>query len=202
MEDYTSFNSMSQAPTDQYTPEESSWTMYLEDFWLQNNSDHHQQSSVLISSSACESSLISDAGSSVSNKKLTDKTLEDVNARLNIMNSRRCSRLSFKKRKTKEANLGLDDSLEDTASSPVNSPKVFNLSLLDHVKSKEKGIDQRNNMSEEINGSTSGQIEHERSVCDDQQLDRIGSIESDRYTELKKRGLCLVPLSMLVNYLG
>lgn len=131
MEEYSNINSMSQAPTDQYsTPEESSWTMYLEDFWLQNNigDDHQLTSSSLIS--ACESSLISDAGSSVANKKLmsTYNTHEEenFNVRLNIMNHRSCSRLSLKKRKTKEANsnLVLDDSLEDTASSPVNSPKV------------------------------------------------------------------------------
>lgn len=51
-----------------------------------------------------------------------------------------------------------------------------------------------------IKGSTFGQIDHETSI-NDQQLGFIGS-ESDRCTELKKRGLCLVPLSMLVNYLG
>ena len=133
MEEYSTINSMSQAPTAQCTPEESSWTMYLEDFWLQNNSDYYQQSSADLISSSCESSLISDAGSSVANKKLTDNTHEEnFNIRLNIMNNRRCSRLSFKKRKTQEANLVLDDSLEDTASSPVNSPKVRNYDTSHH----------------------------------------------------------------------
>ncbi|XP_062079624.1 vascular-related unknown protein 1-like [Humulus lupulus] len=192
--------SMSQAPTDECTPEESSWTMYLEDFGVQNNNiDHHQSSAHdLIISSSSENSLISDAGSLVANNiKFTDNTARgefELNLRLNIMNNRR---LSFKKRKTKETNLVLDDSLEDTASSPVHSPKVFNLSQFGHhMKSKQND---QNNISEEIiiTGSTSGQIDHPKSVSD-AQLSFIGS-ENDRYT-LKKKGLCLVPLSMLVNF--
>ncbi|KAF2314223.1 hypothetical protein GH714_024251 [Hevea brasiliensis] len=52
------------------------------------------------------------------------------------------SRLSFKKRKTKGP-LIADDALEDTASSPVNSPKVYDLMMMNQLN---KSTKQRQNM--------------------------------------------------------
>ncbi|KAK4576254.1 hypothetical protein RGQ29_026989 [Quercus rubra] len=93
-------------------------------------------------------------------------------------------RLSFKKRKAK--GVLVDDALEDTASSPVNSPKVCNLAEMDMnaIRNNNTGISQEK--------SVSGQID-ERSGPSGRDSD---------CTELKNRGLCLVPLSMLVNYFG
>lgn len=82
-------------------PEESGWTAYLEDF-----SNHREHSS---SSSFDSSSLVSDAASCAAWK--------NVHNNLKIP-----KRLNFKKTRTKI--ISVDDSLEDTASSPVNSPKV------------------------------------------------------------------------------
>ena len=89
------------------SPEESGWTKYFEDF-LAYNKDH--SSSPSGNYDYGNSSLVSDAASSAAGtKKLSlEKT---------------CKKLSFKKRKTKGA--VVDDALEDTASSPVSSPKVF-----------------------------------------------------------------------------
>lgn len=90
--------------------EESSWTMYL------ISNDHDERNS--FSSSGYESySIISDADSLVTRKLSTIKG--EV---LGFGMDGSCDRPSFIKRKSKEALL--DDALEDTASSPVNSPKV------------------------------------------------------------------------------
>lgn len=108
-------------------PEESSWTMYLDDFMPHDNSfnsDYHEHSS--FSSCRESSSLISDAGSLVANKKLAAK--DNVHEILGRTGGRDCcSRPNFKKRKTKNTpaeHVVHDDALEDTATSPVNSPKV------------------------------------------------------------------------------
>ncbi|KAI4322806.1 hypothetical protein L6164_022466 [Bauhinia variegata] len=141
---------------DSLPPEESGWTTYLEDLF--NNSNK----GCSISSGVANSSMLSDAASSAA-KKLYDREQGDEfpPVHKNIRTS------SFKKRKKTKAAALFDDALEDTASSPVNSPKE--------------------------NGSTSGQYEREE----------LGSNGRDSdCTELKKRGLCLVPLSMVVKYLG
>ncbi|KAH7546662.1 hypothetical protein FEM48_Zijuj01G0225400 [Ziziphus jujuba var. spinosa] len=164
------------------SPEESSWTMYFDDFLVHTSSTEHG------SSSSCgeSSSLISDAGSSVA-KKLAAEKAEVVGL---TMVDRGCSRLSFKKRKTKAA--VVDDALEDTATSPVNSPKVCNQRQLE-IKPKEKG----NTLISQERGNSSGKM--------DERSDQVGFMERENdctETELKKKGLCLVPLSMVVNYLG
>ncbi|CBI23945.3 hypothetical protein VitviT2T_029801 [Vitis vinifera] len=172
----------SQARTNE-SPEESGWTMYFEDFLA--NKEHSSSPSAgnygRASYGYGSSSLVSDAASSAG-KKLVDN---DHVAVLSL--EKRCKKLSFKKRKTKGA--VVDDALEDTASSPVTSPKVFDLRQLD-MNPKEKAID----ISKE-KGSSYRQT-NERG-------DEVGFIGRDSdCTELKKRGLCLVPLSMIVDYLG
>ncbi|KAI8006152.1 hypothetical protein LOK49_LG07G03317 [Camellia lanceoleosa] len=161
--------------------EESSWTFYFEDFLCHNNNDEKSS----FSSGYENPSLVSDAASAAAAKKFLDKDDQVIGAfswdRISDKN------LSFKKRKTKGGLV--NDALEDTASSPVNSPKVCCLNQLD----MNQKLKQNTDISEE-KGNTSGQTD-ERS-----ELAIVGR-DSD-YTELKKRGLRLVPLSMLSNYLG
>jgi len=88
------------------SPEESGWTVYFEDFLVNNNNNEEEHS--YCSSRFKSSSLVSDAAS-LAGKKSLDKISS--------------KRLSFKKRKTIGALV--DDALEDTASSPVSSPKVI-----------------------------------------------------------------------------
>ncbi|KAJ6727938.1 VASCULAR-RELATED UNKNOWN PROTEIN 1-RELATED [Salix koriyanagi] len=80
----------------------------------------------------------------------------------------------------------------DTASSPVHSPKVNDGMMISQYRTSTK---QRDKM---------GVSQDRRSASShiDMRSD-LGFIlrESDD-TELKNRGLCLVPLSMVVNYLG
>lgn len=88
---------------DCHEPEESGWTMYLEDFRIDKN---YEQSCF-----SYETSLISDAGSTAKIKRGCYNEMS-----------------SFKKRKTilkvVLVDDDYDDALEDTASSPVQSPKV------------------------------------------------------------------------------
>jgi hypothetical protein len=91
-----------------YQPEESGWTSYFDDL----SKDIEQ--SYCSSSSLGGSSLVSDAASCAA-WKFSHKN--------HIRNSQNLSKkLSFKKTRTKQ--ISEDDPLEDTASSPVNSPKV------------------------------------------------------------------------------
>lgn len=102
--------------------EESSWTFYIEGFICDNNKDKDDDDHSFCSSQPESPSLVSDAASSAV-KKLADWK---ENIGLSKQNS-------FKKKKTKAA-IHVDYDLEDTASSPVNSPKVslslFNFTII------------------------------------------------------------------------
>ncbi|XVF77591.1 hypothetical protein PTKIN_Ptkin14bG0057600 [Pterospermum kingtungense] len=187
MESTNSMNSMSRSSPadDDQSPEESSWTMYFEDFSNNNNNnnidDINENGSFSSDINHQASSLVSDAASSAARRHVfggsSDKT---------------CKRLSFKKRKTKGASNNLvDDDLEDTASSPAHSPKVCNL-----VNQFDKNLKQKHAMDRsQEKGSASGQT--------DETNEEVGFIgRENNGTEPKKRGLCLVPLSMVAQYLG
>ncbi|XWS51919.1 hypothetical protein CRYUN_Cryun11dG0023200 [Craigia yunnanensis] len=168
---------------DDESPEESSWTMYFEDFSNNNNIDMNESSSFVSDINYQTSSLVSDAACSAARRHVFGASLDHKSY----------NRLSFKKRKTKGGAGLVDDELEDTASSPANSPKICN-QLVNHF---DKNLKQKDVMdiSQEIKGSAPGQI--------DERNDESGFIRTENDgTELKKRGLCLVPLSMAVHYLG
>ncbi|XWS23003.1 hypothetical protein CRYUN_Cryun29cG0084100 [Craigia yunnanensis] len=98
--------------------EESGWTAYFEDF---SNNDHQQNS--YCSSFSCSSSLISDAATTAAAWKISHNNLHVFACSSTCVASQKIpKKLRFKKTRTKEICEG--DSLEDTASSPVNSPKV------------------------------------------------------------------------------
>lgn len=104
-------SSISKAPSScNEVAEESGWTTYFEDFF---NDDKCSISSGGVPNN---SSLVSDASSLAATKKLGDD--REVSGDNNGKRS-----LSFKKRK-KPITSVVDDALEDTASSPLNSPKV------------------------------------------------------------------------------
>ena len=88
--------------------EESGWTAYLEDF-----SDNNKEKSSC-SFSLGGSSLLSDAASCAAWK---------IPHQNHVSSPKLPRKLSFKKSRTKQ--ISEDDPLEDTASSPVNSPKVY-----------------------------------------------------------------------------
>jgi len=125
-------SSISKAPSNNNmisfeSSEESSWTKYFEDFFNNEHKDidHHEQKCSINSFSGFGdgSSLVSDAANSmVGEKKLTDQNAQSGSIQY-------IKRLSFKKRK-KIITSVVDHDLEDTASSPINSPKVFTFLLL------------------------------------------------------------------------
>lgn len=104
--------------------EESSWTYYMQDFILNgigssyDNDDDDQE--MISSFSNYSSDLVSDAASNSARRKLV--TNNEINCSEIRSKLHYCNNLSFKRpRKLKG---GDDHDLEDTASSPVNSPKV------------------------------------------------------------------------------
>ncbi|XP_040990170.1 vascular-related unknown protein 4-like [Juglans microcarpa x Juglans regia] len=152
------------------SPEESGWTMYLDDFSVKNSREQYSY----CSSGFENSSLVSDAANNSLAGKRSDRS--EQGGSLSMVKS--SNRSSFKKRKTKGALVDDHDALEDTASSPnLNSTtpaeeKAVRISVK---------IDER---STEVVGFV------ERDCCDCAEI-------------LKKRpGLCLAPLSRIMNYFG
>ncbi|KAK7404916.1 hypothetical protein VNO78_05967 [Psophocarpus tetragonolobus] len=172
--------------------EESGWTSYLEDF------------SKGIEDSYCSSldgsSLLSDAASSAAWKFSHHNHLLSCSCPSFKANNTNTApnlpkKLSFKKARAKQ--ISEDHPLEDTASSPVNSPKVADLNpgeissrkVHDHLEgSMEKGFTSSENYSDLKTDDSKHELEFNGKNID--------------CTDLKKRGLCVVPLSLLVNYLG
>lgn len=99
--------------------EESGWTSYLEDF-----SKGMEEESYC--SSLGGSSLVSDAASSAAWKlSHHNHLLSYPSVRVRDSSNNISKKLRFKKTRTQK--ISDDDPLEDTASSPVNSPKVHHL---------------------------------------------------------------------------
>ncbi|XP_009620975.1 vascular-related unknown protein 1-like [Nicotiana tomentosiformis] len=172
--------------------EESGWTTYLEDFSMKQR----ENNSSCNSDSFGSPSLLSDAASHAAWK---------INCNTNNTNQipNACSpppmggspflkRLNLKNKRNKKIS---DPDLEDTASSPVNSPKVSSFKQMDtnyRTENSSIGYFQGNE-------GGSGQIQEMQTV-------EINSTSFDEknngYIELKKKGLCLVPWSMIVNHHG
>ncbi|KAL8033605.1 hypothetical protein ABFX02_13G170300 [Erythranthe guttata] len=146
------------------SPEESSWTFYIEGFMRDDNdNDNDDINSLSSASEMAESpSLVSDAASSAVVKKLSssyynccvcrsntdDDDDDDGACRLGFTSAAAAKgsirnmlikQNSFKKQKTKVFLPSvMDYDLEDTASSPVNSPKVSYMNQFMNEKDKAK----------------------------------------------------------------
>ncbi|KAH6767992.1 hypothetical protein C2S51_013328 [Perilla frutescens var. frutescens] len=161
------------------SPEESSWTFYIQGFICDDDNDNDDDEN----SCAFESpSLVSDADSSaVVAKKFpnhfnwTQEPLGFISSAANDNNNNSRTILSkqnsFKKQKTKLIS-AMDHDLEDTASSPVNSPKV---SYMNHFMNHEKKEKAKMDVSE-VKRSSFG---------------KVFAVERDsNYVDLKKRSTC------------
>lgn len=158
--------------------EESGWTTYFGDF------------SKGIEPSYCSgggSSLLSDAASCAAWK---------FSHHHNQVASKLPKKLCFKKTRSKI--ISDDDPLEDTASSPVNSPKVRDLSPNEMASRK---IDDQLQAGSMGKGYTSSENHSELRHMNDKHEFGFNEKNVD-CIDLKQRGICLVPLSLLVNYLG
>ncbi|PWA67034.1 hypothetical protein CTI12_AA321270 [Artemisia annua] len=180
---YTSMNN-SMVDSDTVTAEESGWTTYFEDFMLaqqqdhQNNSLAHKHQHDNFNEDPHHQQLhdqpeLSDAASYV-----------EWNNMANSMNGatpkfdKKLNLIKKKNRRTRN-HIRYDDSLEDTASSPVNSPKVG---------SPHMGFNQ-------IIQNSLGK----RGDFEDGSKDMTFQESNNGSTDLRKRGLCLVPLSVFIN---
>ncbi|XXG73239.1 hypothetical protein AAC387_Pa07g2191 [Persea americana] len=183
MEDSTHSSMIRALSSKDPTPssEESGWTMYFDDFMPSGNEESSASPSGCHRGSS--SSLVSDAASYAAWKL-------QGSAKPSMAPAASFKKLSFKKRKT--GAVLEDDSLEDTASSPVNSPKVIDLKQLDINPCKKDG---------DIDSCEEKEVS--RGDCPEPTTDERNELcyAGNDCTELKKRGLCLVPLSVLVNYL-
>ncbi|KAE8681033.1 hypothetical protein F3Y22_tig00111342pilonHSYRG00022 [Hibiscus syriacus] len=159
---------------DDGTQEESSWTMYFNDF--SNGNEYDDVAEMNGNRSCCSSDINRQTPPLVS---------------LEHNKSIKKNRLSFKKRKTNGSSACfVDEDLEDTACSPINSPKMCDMenqfgkimkmkdAMYISKEDKESGPTRERDESSSINGG------------------------ENEETQLKKRGLCLVPLSMVVQYVG
>ncbi|KAE8679126.1 Electron transfer flavoprotein alpha isoform 1 [Hibiscus syriacus] len=166
-------NSLSRSSGENESPEESSWTMYLQDFSNNNNDtiDVNDNGSILSHTDHRSSSLIPDAACSAAGRHVFGAALDHKKRRI-----KRPSSSGF-----------VDRDLEDTATSPANSPEVYDLVNKFDQQKNAMGI------SQGIKGGASGKINDELMSFDGGE---------DVNNELKKKGLCLVPLSMVVHYLG
>ncbi|KAE8663896.1 Homeodomain GLABROUS 2 isoform 1 [Hibiscus syriacus] len=176
--------------------EESGWTAYFVDSSNSNHRTHdhrhhHQQQSSYCSSFVCGSSLVSDAATTRRGAawKPSDK---DIDRDLHVFPEK----VRFKKTRTKEIRDEEDDSLEDTASSPVNSPKVSD-DWISNDMNPRKREDQAALSSLGKDGAEN---------CSDIHIEEENKLSfhdgKNDCTEISKRGLRLVPFSMLVNYIG
>ncbi|KAL2328337.1 hypothetical protein Fmac_021764 [Flemingia macrophylla] len=160
--------------------EESGWTSYLQDFSKDIEPSY--------CSSLDGSSLLSDAASSAAWKLSHHNHLLSCAPNLP-------KKLCFKKARAKQ--ISEDDPLEDTASSPVNSPKVRDLNQTEISSRK---VDDQLEGSVGKGFTSSEQYSYLKTDDNEHELKFNG--KNIDCTDLKKRGLCLVPFSLLVNYLG
>ncbi|GFQ06286.1 hypothetical protein PHJA_002772600 [Phtheirospermum japonicum] len=147
-----------------HVSEESGWTSILEDFSCSNNG-----------SFMSSPSLVSDAA-----WYGPDNNISHV------------KRLSFKnlKRSNNNRKHSCDGDLEDTASSPVNSPKISTLKQMEVNYPRIDDVAAAGNFLGKRAGSTSFSelIETEE--------------KNGKNVDLRKRGLCVVPMSAFINYFG
>ncbi|KAF3779984.1 hypothetical protein EJ110_NYTH26618 [Nymphaea thermarum] len=172
--------------------QESGWTGYFEYFLRQGRGIE------VTSSSAYEgrplSTTVSDAASAAAENLLCNVQVSAP--------SKACKRLEFKRRKAKYV---LDEDIEDTASSPLSSPKVsgMNLDIGSCKKEENCAAAVVISLSLFLADPIAENSSINRSPLQPEGRDQMLQIPAENeHTELKKRGLCLVPLSMLADYNG
>ncbi|MFS8024665.1 hypothetical protein Hanom_Chr16g01466061 [Helianthus anomalus] len=183
---YTSMNK-SIVETDTSSAEESGWTSYFEDFMVAQQ-QNHTQSFTHHHDYQHNGPELSDAASHIDWNKIASSrsgAAPKFTKKLNL----------FRKTSRRTKDILYDDSLEDTASSPVNSPKVGS----QHMGFNQIKVD---DMMENSLGKRGGLDDHlQLQKVEDQSRPMRFEEGNNGDTDLRKRGLCLVPLSMFVNYI-
>ncbi|CAH2053088.1 unnamed protein product [Thlaspi arvense] len=170
--------------------EESGWTTYLDDFSNQyrthyEESDHQAKSSCSLLGGS--PSLISDAATDAFSGRSFPVNFP--------------AKLKFGRARTKK--ICEDDSLEDTASSPVNSPKV---SQVEHIQTPPRKIEDYVS-SGFVMGNMRSMRDHQIQIQEGDEtkmtmMRNLGEGNNNNKMDLRSRGLCVVPISMLSNFHG
>ncbi|KAG5415495.1 hypothetical protein IGI04_003062, partial [Brassica rapa subsp. trilocularis] len=114
------------------------------------------------------------------------------------------AKLKFGKARTKK--ISEDDSLEDTASSPVNSPKVSQVEHIQTLPRKTEDYVSSSFVMRTTRGMVDNQIQiqegYEQSMTMTRNLGEGNINNNNNNMDLRSRGLCVVPISMLANFNG
>ncbi|KAF8097333.1 hypothetical protein N665_0291s0040 [Sinapis alba] len=157
---------------DEDQKEESSWIIYFEDIESREETIHYYDS---------DSSIISDAASPVHTIKINNVVQRKDNSINTIPKKRRIIHQHQEEEKQKG-----EEEEEDTASSPSNKTKGF--SVLGGAEYNAKHGKSMDNVTSEERGCL---------------IDTVSKINEEFFSaELKKRGLCVVPLTMLSNFIA
>ncbi|XP_023642123.1 vascular-related unknown protein 1 [Capsella rubella] len=170
--------------------EESGWTTYLDDFSNQyRTTQHHDEDKSSCSLSGVSPSLVSDAATDAFSGKSYPVNFP--------------GKLKFGRARTKK--ICEDDSLEDTASSPVNSPKV---SQFEHIQTPPRKLEDYVSSSF-VMGNIRGMGDHHHHQIQIQEgeqnmtmMRNLREGNNNNNMDLRSRGLCVVPISMLANFNG
>ncbi|CAI9088475.1 OLC1v1022810C1 [Oldenlandia corymbosa var. corymbosa] len=198
---------LSSSPNEQTildSPEESSWTFYMQDFLNDHQNQDHDDDDKREESTTHHHHHyphhdhdVSDAFSSSGKMACCDILMNTTSSRpaLKFITSIASNTKQFSPKKRKPhfgASSSVNDlELEDTASSPANSPKVSYLNELyfsPDEKNKIKALEEGNNIIGRNDTSEGMRLQDE------------DQINNNNESDLKKKGLCLVPVSMLRNY--
>lgn len=172
----------SKETSDDQNSEESGWTGYFEDFISAKQKEEEYSDRNITTYGGATACLASDAASFVDVEyKKSSKTDKKFACSSTDSLPKMSKKLTFKKTRTKE--ISCDESLEDTATSPVNRPNLVML-----MQGKE--------------GSTGHGLEPQTDKRSTSNTELVSEGKNDDVTDLRKKGLCLVPVSMLVNYFG
>ncbi|CAN8301883.1 unnamed protein product [Cochlearia groenlandica] len=148
------------------TLEESTWTMYFEDFFEAGSSN------IVDAGDFTSSSAVSDAMSFAATTKKT----------VHVSEQEGFNKYDNKRTRNREIPFGRHYDLEDTASSPSRSPNVYSMmNLLDNNTRSGGSV-----VGEDTNDVEGGSAKQNKSGIS---------------IDLKKKGLCLVPMSMVTNFL-
>ncbi|CAN7031590.1 unnamed protein product [Brassica oleracea var. botrytis] len=136
--------------------------------------DFFESSSSIVDVGEFSSSSVSDAMSFVETKKTIHVSKQEASNSSNKFNTKRT--------RNREIPFGRHHDLEDTASSPSRSPNVYSISLDDNTRHG-GGV---------VGENTNNVVKGDSAVHNQVGLS----------VDLKQKGLCLVPMSMVTNFLG
>ncbi|KAL6656656.1 hypothetical protein ACP70R_004436 [Stipagrostis hirtigluma subsp. patula] len=187
----SSFRSVLSCSEGQAQSGESSWTDYFVDFMM-SEEEKRQDASYCATEG--------DGDDSYRDEEEEDSMISDAASRAPA--ALLPGRYKELKKLKKKAFKTLDhDDLEDTASSPVNSPKVS--AIMSQLELSPKRRCNVRDLTKEVGiGHDHGR---EAMDCTDATMEGVRFVDQSHITpcaELKGKGICLFPLSMLLHYNG